>query len=85
LKREKPDVVISFMGEANILNALLAERPILTVHNHLSSGRFVSGRLETKLSELLSETLYRRATGVAVSHGVRQDLIDVFKVRKLQI
>jgi N-acetylgalactosamine-N,N'-diacetylbacillosaminyl-diphospho-undecaprenol 4-alpha-N-acetylgalactosaminyltransferase len=81
LKKEKPDVVVSFMGEANILNALLSKRPILTVHNHLSSlGPFVRGRFETKFSELLVKTLYRRATVVAVSRAVRQEMIDVFGV-----
>jgi glycosyltransferase involved in cell wall biosynthesis len=81
LHEEKPDVVVSFMGEANILNAVLAKRPILTVHNHLSSlGRFVRGRSETKLSEFLVKAIYRRATVVAVSSAVRREMTDVFGV-----
>jgi glycosyltransferase involved in cell wall biosynthesis len=82
LKQEKPDVVVSFMGEANILNALLSKRPILTVHNHLSSlERFGRRGLERKLGDLLVSTLYRRAsTVVAVSSAVRDDVVEVFGV-----
>ncbi|HEX5000626.1 MAG TPA: glycosyltransferase [Terriglobia bacterium] len=81
LREEQPDVVLSFMGEANILNALLAPRPILTVHNHLSSlRRFSHSRMESWLSELLIRRLYPRGTVVTVSSAVRQDMIEVFKV-----
>src|SRR5262245_40453025 len=37
LRKEQPDVVLSFMGEANFLNALISPRPILSVHTHMSS------------------------------------------------
>src|SRR5262245_49087583 len=53
LIQEKPDCVVSFMGEANFINALLSARPILTVHNHLSSLSQFRGRFESKIFDLL--------------------------------
>src|SRR5262245_56121494 len=35
LNHEQPDVVLSFMGEANLINALLSRRPILCVHTNM--------------------------------------------------
>src|SRR6185503_14706275 len=37
LWEERPNAVISFMGEANLINALVSQRPILTVHNHMTA------------------------------------------------
>src|SRR5438477_5555120 len=74
LRQERPDCVISFMGEANFINALVSRRPILTVHNHLSSLGFLRGRFELLIFNLLVKTLYRLATIVAVSEAVRDDL-----------
>src|SRR3989475_10809413 len=62
LRQERPDCVISFMGEANFINALVSHRSILTVHNHLSSVSNLRGRLESKVFALLLRILYRRAT-----------------------
>src|SRR6185503_7982407 len=30
VRQERPDVVLSFMGEANLINAFVAKRPIVT-------------------------------------------------------
>ena len=85
LRQERPDCVISFMGEANFINALVSRRPILTVHNHLSSNGFLRGRLESMIFNLLVKTLYRRATIIAVSEAVKDDLVTHFGLRKHQI
>src|SRR5579862_4673881 len=75
LKEERPDCVISFMGEANFINALAAPRPIITVHNHLSSSSYLRGRMEARIFNFLIKTLYRRATIVAVSDKVKAELV----------
>src|SRR5262249_41883988 len=74
IRDEKPDAVISFMGESNLLTALLAPHPILTVHNHLSSfyrleidaTKSISLRIRKKLefaiTRWMMRVLYRRAT-----------------------
>jgi len=80
LRRERPDCVVSFMGEANFINALVSPRAILTVHNHLSSISHVRSRLETGLFNLLLRTLYRRAAIVAVSGAVKDDLVRHFGI-----
>jgi glycosyltransferase involved in cell wall biosynthesis len=80
LRHEQPDCVISFMGEANFINALVSRRPILTVHNHLSSVSHLRGKFESKIFDLLLKTLYRRATIIAVSEAVKQDLVNHFRL-----
>src|SRR5438093_246758 len=85
LRQERPDCVISFMGEANFINALVSRRPILTVHNHLSSNGFLRGKMEALIFDLFVKTLYRRATIVAVSEAVKDDLVTHFGLPKQQI
>ena len=92
LKQEHPDVVVSFMGEANILNSLTADRPILTVHNHLTSlteltrtgtqSPFAKMRIsvEAFARTFLFRRLYRRATVIAVAEAVKTELVDHFHV-----
>jgi glycosyltransferase involved in cell wall biosynthesis len=80
VREERPDCVISFMGEANFINALVSPRPVLTVHNHLSSLFHLRGRLEARIFEFLMRTLYRRATIIAVSEAVKQDLVTYFRI-----
>jgi len=82
LRAENPDVVLSFMGEANLLNALLSPNPVLTVHNHLSSTSRMRSSWESSVVNLLVRRLYRRATVVAVSEAVRQDLLDAYGLRE---
>jgi glycosyltransferase involved in cell wall biosynthesis len=85
LQQERPDAVVSFMGEANLINALLSARPIVTVHNHLSTTSKMRGGLQAFASEMLIRMLYRRATVVAVSEAVKQDLVDKFGVPERQV
>lgn len=97
LQQETPDTVVSFMGEANILNSLLAPRPIVTVHNHLASlaeltragasGQLTKVRLwfESLVTEALIRALYRRATVVAVSEVVRKEMVERFGVPERQV
>src|SRR5262245_40325098 len=85
LQRERPDAVISFMGEANAINALLSRRPILTVHTHLSSISKFRGGIERLAVGILLRILYRRASIVAVSEGVKRDLVETFHLPAGQI
>ena len=80
LRQERPDCVVSFMGEANFINALVSRRPILTVHNHLSSFSRVRGRFESRVFDLLLKLLYRRAMVVAVSQAVKDDLVEHYGI-----
>jgi glycosyltransferase involved in cell wall biosynthesis len=85
LRRERPDCVVSFMGEANFINALVSRRPILTVHNHLSSVSHLRGKLEALIFSLLLKVLYRRATIIAVSEAVKEDLVKQFGIPQERI
>jgi len=97
LRQERPDVVLSFMGEANLINAFLAKRPIVTIHNHLSSFAEVTrdtapkglakvrSRFEAAIHRTLIHRLFRRATVVAVAGEVRKELIEYFKVPARQV
>ncbi len=78
LARERPNVVISFMGEANLINALVSPRPVLTVHNHLSALSEMRNRFEAFFVDALNKKLYKRATIVAVSQSIKADLIESF-------
>jgi len=80
LRQERPDCVVSFMGEANFINALVSRRPILTVHNHLSSFSRVRSRFESRVFDLLLKLLYRRAMVVAVSQAVKDDLVEHYGI-----
>jgi glycosyltransferase involved in cell wall biosynthesis len=73
------------MGEANFINALVGCKPILTVHNHLSSVSGQRSRLESTIFSLLLRTLYRRATVIAVSEAVKDDLVDHFHLSKSRV
>jgi glycosyltransferase involved in cell wall biosynthesis len=85
LRKEQPDVVLSFMGEANFVNALLSSRPILSVHTHMSSIDQMRSRIEAFAVKVLTRFLYRRAVVVAVSDAVRRDLLDRFGVPEKQV
>jgi glycosyltransferase involved in cell wall biosynthesis len=90
LQQERPDVVLSFMGEANVINALLADRPILSVHNHVSSltqaGHStasgwvakIRSRFEAAIYRLLMTFFFKRATVVAVANSIGKELIEHF-------
>ncbi len=97
LRRENPDAVVSFMGEANMLNALFSPRPIITVHNHLSSlnrlewlaapNAIARTRkwLESSVSEALMKVLYKRATVVAVGEAIKRELVGYFGVPEKKV
>jgi glycosyltransferase involved in cell wall biosynthesis len=78
LSEERPNVVISFMGEANLINALVSPHPILTVHNHMTTLSGMNGGLEGFLARTLNKTLYKKATVVAVSESIKSDLVQNF-------
>jgi glycosyltransferase involved in cell wall biosynthesis len=80
VQQEQPDCVVSFMGEANFINAVVSRRPILTVHNHLSSVSGERSRFESKIFDLLLRALYRRAKIIAVSEAVKDDLVKHFRI-----
>src|SRR6185503_12990327 len=87
LRAEQPDVVLSFMGEANVINAWLAKRPILSVHSHLSSlaeaGHSTAdagisrlrSRLEAAIYRVLMSLLFKRGTVVAVADSIGKELV----------
>jgi glycosyltransferase involved in cell wall biosynthesis len=81
LRRERPDTVVSFMGEANFINALLSPFPILTVHNHPSTVSKSRGSLEALAFEMLLRVLHRRCAIVAVSDSVKRDLVENFRLQ----
>jgi glycosyltransferase involved in cell wall biosynthesis len=97
VRREQPDVVVSFMGEANLLNAMFSPRPVITVHNHLSSlnqleRTAASGGVrrlrkwaESTASETLMKMLYRRAMVVAVGEAIKSELIEYFGVPRNRV
>jgi len=92
LKAEQPDVVLSFMGEANVINAWLAKRPILSIHSHLSSlaeaGHSTAdegisrlrSRLEAAIYRVLMSLLFKRATVVAVADSIGKELVEHFRL-----
>jgi glycosyltransferase involved in cell wall biosynthesis len=91
LKQERPDVVLSFMGEANLLNALLSRNPIVSVHNlstlaeldrATATGSTVKVRklIEKTIHASLVRILFRRATVVAVANAVKTELIKRFRI-----
>jgi glycosyltransferase involved in cell wall biosynthesis len=97
LKAEQPDVVLSFMGEANIINAWLAKRPILSVHSHLSSlaeaGHSTAdagisrlrSRLEAAIYRVLMSLLFKRATVVAVADSIGKELVEHFRLPESRV
>jgi glycosyltransferase involved in cell wall biosynthesis len=85
LAKENPNVVVSFMGEANLINALVSQRPVLTVHNHMTAFSAMRGHVEGFILRILNKVLYRRATVVAVSQSVKVDLIENFGLRPQRV
>jgi glycosyltransferase involved in cell wall biosynthesis len=80
LRQQRPDVVLSFMGEANFINALLSHRPVLSVHTYLSAIARTRKSFEAFVVSRLTRWLYRRAVVVAVSEEVKRDLVEEFRV-----
>jgi len=82
IKEEMPDCVMSFMGEANVQNALVSKNPILTVHGRMSKDhRSVSGWI----LRLLMPVFYNKAKVVVVSEGIKKDLTKRYRLRENQV
>ena len=75
LQQETPDCVVSFLGEANAINALLSEIPILTSHISLAEEH---RRLTGLIFKKLVPFLYPRGRVVAVSDGCRRELLSEY-------
>ncbi|HHT9158384.1 MAG TPA: glycosyltransferase [Candidatus Brocadiaceae bacterium] len=83
VKMEKPDCVISFMEEANFINIMVSRNPIVTVHILQSiNPKRLSSFIVIKL---MISALYNRAKVIAVSKGVRNDLIKKFGVKEEKV
>ncbi len=83
IKIENPDCVISFMEEANFINIMVSENPIVTVHILQSiNPKRLSSLIAIKLLILV---LYNRVKVIAVSKGVKNDLIKKFGVKEEKI
>jgi glycosyltransferase involved in cell wall biosynthesis len=85
LRTERPDVVLSFMGEANLINAMLSPRPVLSVHTHMSSIDTMRSGVEAFAVRALVRWLYKRSVVVAVSDSVRRDIVETFGVPDSQV
>jgi N-acetylgalactosamine-N,N'-diacetylbacillosaminyl-diphospho-undecaprenol 4-alpha-N-acetylgalactosaminyltransferase len=85
LHAERPDVVLSFMGEANLINALVSARPVLSVHTHMSSIDTMRGGVEAVAVRALVRWLYKRAVVIAVSDSVKRDIVEKFNVPSSQV
>jgi glycosyltransferase involved in cell wall biosynthesis len=82
IKEEMPDCVVSFMGEANVLNVLVSKNPILTVHSSISQNhQSVSGLILRSLIPLF----YNKAKVVVVSKGLKKDLTKRYRLRENQV
>ena len=85
LRREKPDMTLSFLTRANICNALVMSgmgRPFVISERVHTSAHLGDGG-SARLAKTLVNIFYRRATRiVAVSGGVGDHLIERFGVRR---
>lgn len=80
VRMEKPDLVISFCEEANFINIMVSRNPVVTVHILQSiNPKKLSSYFAIKF---LISALYNRAKVIAVSKGVKDDLIKNFGVRE---
>lgn len=82
IKAEQPDCVVSFLQEENAINILVSPNPVITVHNHLSK---VNKGWAWVIDAILIRMLYNKARIVAVSAGVKEDLVKKFHVSEKRI
>ncbi|QXT39456.1 glycosyltransferase [Gymnodinialimonas ceratoperidinii] len=84
----RPDVCISFLARANIINVMLARRfrhKAIISERVNTSSHIAASRAEPVLARII-RTLYPRADRVlAVSAGVADDLVTRFGVRRQKI
>ncbi|MEM4359976.1 MAG: glycosyltransferase [Candidatus Bilamarchaeaceae archaeon] len=76
IKEENIDVVISFDDYANTLNSFVGRRPILTVHKPIQIADIYKDPLRRVLSKTLRKFYARACRVIAVSRGIREDLIE---------
>ncbi|SDM32474.1 glycosyltransferase [Halarsenatibacter silvermanii] len=79
LKQIKPDITLSFLPNANLNNILVGEgKKVLSVRNMRSYS--LSGK-RGLIYKILIKSLYNKADNiVAISKGVKKDLIDNFNI-----
>lgn len=83
IKKECPHSIISFMGEANFINILSFQNPIITTH--VFTSKIPTKKISTKIANILTSILYSRAKMIAVSNGVKMDLVKNYKVKDNRI
>lgn len=82
VKQEKPDWVVSFLQEENIINILVSPKPIVTVHHCISMDQ---RSLYSRIAAVLISFLYNKAKIVTVSAGLKNDLVSHYGVRNENI
>jgi glycosyltransferase involved in cell wall biosynthesis len=82
VKQEKPDCVVSFLQEENIINILVSPKPIVTVHHCISMDQ---KSLYSRIAAVLISFLYNRAKIVTVSEGLKKDLVSHYGVKEDKI
>lgn len=89
LRKDLPDLVISFLNRSNFAAILAAKRlgvRVLVSERVNTSSHFASMGRRGQVSKLLVRFLYPQADGViAVSQGVAQDLLRNFGVPKQRL
>ncbi|MEK7665105.1 MAG: glycosyltransferase [Patescibacteria group bacterium] len=79
IKKESPDLVISFGAPANIINVLFNKKAILRIDTFLSS-------LPSKTYKILAKILFKKALNIiCVSKVSAKDLAENFNVKKEKI
>ena len=85
VKREKIDVLISFMERANIFNMLLPKNhhKVLSIRTYLSTGLKVSGVWRRIFTKFFYGTLRHRADLIGtVSHAAEDDFCNLFSFNR---
>lgn len=80
---EKPDCVISFGEEPNFINIIISQNPVVTVHiqQSINPNKFSS----YFAIKFFISTLYNRARVIAVSKGIKDDLMNKFGVKEERV
>ncbi len=84
LNKEKEKVIISFVRNSNIFNALINQDAILTIHNFQSID--IPNNLYGIIQKIMIKLFYNRAKKIiAVSKAIKKDLITNFNIKKDKI
>jgi glycosyltransferase involved in cell wall biosynthesis len=88
-KKHKIDLTLSFLEGAdyiNILSRIEDEKIIISIRGSKSGDKEIKGFLGWIRRRILMNNLYRKADRiVAVSEGIRKDLIENYKIKKDKI